>query len=279
MTGEGGVSDVVTRDGTPLITFLSDFGSEDWFVGVVHGVIAGICPAARVVDVTHAIPPGAIERGAFILEAASGDFAAGTIHLAVVDPGVGTARRGIAVQARGQIFVGPDNGLLEWALMDAGCETRLLNDARYFRHPVSRTFHGRDVFGPVAAHLARGTPFAALGPVIGDPVRLPARLAFRDDGGRVGQVMIIDRFGNALTNLSAEHVAEVLGDAPEHALVVQVGGRRITGLARSYGDALVGTMVAVLGSSGRLEIAQVGGDVAQRYGIGVGDPVRISRGD
>jgi S-adenosylmethionine hydrolase len=261
----------------PLITFLSDFGSEDWFVGAVHGVIAAICPEARVVDVTHAIPPGAIERGAFVLEAAAGDFAPGTIHLAVVDPGVGTARRALAVRARGQLFVGPDNGLLDWALADPACETRSLTDARYFRHPVSRTFHGRDVFGPVAAHLARGTAFAALGPVIGDPVRLPSRRAHRDDGAWIGQVMIIDRFGNALTNLSAEHVVEVLDGAGEEALVVHAGGRRITGLSRSYGDAPVGTIVAVLGSSGRLEIAQVGGDVSQRYGIGLGDPVRITK--
>src|SRR5262249_38652563 len=123
----------------PVLTFLSDFGLDDWFVGVVHGVIHAICPHARVVDLTHTIPPGDIGRAAFVLEAAAPDFPAGTVHVAVVDPGVGTERRALAVRARGQYFVGPDNGVLEWALMDAGAETRALTEERWFRHPVSRT--------------------------------------------------------------------------------------------------------------------------------------------
>src|SRR5437762_2112916 len=156
----------------PIITFTSDFGHQDWFVGVVHGVICEICPAARIVDLAHGIPPGDVTRAAFVLEAASPDFPPGTIHLAVVDPGVGTARRALAVRARGQLFVGPDNGVLDWALRAPEPLIHQLTDAHYFRQPVSRTFHGRDVFAPVAAHLARGVAVESLGPRIADPVRL-----------------------------------------------------------------------------------------------------------
>jgi S-adenosylmethionine hydrolase len=129
----------------PIITFTSDFGLSDWFVGVVHGVIHGLCPDARVVDLTHDIPPGHVARAAFVLEAAARDFPAGVVHLAVVDPGVGTDRRALVVEARGQAFVGPDNGVLEWALGDALARVHAVTESRPFRQPVSRTFHARDV--------------------------------------------------------------------------------------------------------------------------------------
>ena len=260
----------------PVITFTSDFGHEDWFVGVVHGVIHDICPAARIVDLTHQIPPAAIERAAFVIEAAAPDFPGGTVHLAVVDPGVGTARRALAARARGQLFVAPDNGLLEWALADPGAEVRSLTEPRYFRQPVSRTFHGRDVFAPVAAHLARGVPLAKLGPLVADPVRL-ARPAPRPvDGELEGHVMFVDRFGNALTDLAAGAIAGAFPGVTEDRLVVLVCGRRLLGIAHSYGDAPIGTLVAVIGSSGRLEIAQVGGHAAERFGLGEGDPVVVA---
>src|SRR2546425_6959865 len=156
----------------PIITFISDFGLEDWFVGVVHGVLHEICPDARVVDLNHAGEPGDIERAAFVLEASAPDFPPGTVHLAVVDPGVGTSRRALAVHAHGQLFVGPDNGLLEWGLADREARIRSLTEDRYFREPVSRTFHGRDVFAPVAAHLACGVPIERFGPAVSDPIRL-----------------------------------------------------------------------------------------------------------
>src|SRR6266508_3253908 len=166
----------------PIITFTSDFGHEDWLVGVVHGVLRGLCPEAPVVDLAHAIPPGNIQRAAFVLEAAAPDFPAGTVHLAVVDPGVGTTRRALAARARGQLFVGPDNGILEWALSDPEAEVRSLTDETWFRPPVSRTFHGRDVFAPVAAHLACGQPLASFGPPLAAPVRTPRPPARLVDG-------------------------------------------------------------------------------------------------
>lgn len=262
----------------PIVTFLSDFGLEDWFVGVVHGVVNEIAPETHVVDLNHLVPPGHIARGAFVLEAAAPDFAPGTVHLAVVDPGVGTARRAIAVDARGQRFVGPDNGLLEWALSADDAVVHELSEPRYFRAPLSRTFHGRDLFGPVAAHLARGVPLASFGPRITDPVRLPASPLVVEPGRVTGRVVFIDRFGNALTNITAGSIAQALGGsfAPDE-LKLELLDREVTGLSRSYGDSPVGTLVAIMGSSGRIEVSQVGGDAAVRLGIGEGDPVTVRR--
>lgn len=260
----------------PIVTFTSDFGTQDWFVGVVHGVLATLAPRSIVVDLNHAIPPGDVARGAFILEAAAGDFPPGSVHLAVVDPGVGTARRALAVRARGDLYVGPDNGLLEWALCAPDAEVHALTETRWFRTPVSRTFHGRDVFAPVAAHLSRGVALPEFGPRVGDPVRLPQSHPRWDGEALAGRVVFIDRFGNALTNLTEAAVREAFGDAPDRRLAVALPGRVIHGLARSYGDAPVGTLVAILGSSGRLEIAQVGGDAGERLGLGLGDPVTLS---
>jgi S-adenosylmethionine hydrolase len=259
-----------------IITFTSDFGHQDWFVGVVHGVLHGLCPEARVVDLAHGIPPGNLARAAFVLEAAAPDFPDGTVHLAVVDPGVGTARRALAVSARGQRFVGPDNGLLEWALAAADAEVRALTEERYFRRPVSRTFHGRDVFAPVAAQLACGLALDQVGPRVNDPVRLDAAPPRRVDDALVGRVVYVDRFGNALTNLTAERIAAEFPRVPDERLEVDVGTRTIHGLTRSYGDAPMGAIVAIMGSSGRLEIAQVGGDAADRLGLGEGDGVRVA---
>lgn len=261
-----------------LVTFTSDFGTQDWFVGVVHGVIATLAPRVTVIDLNHTIPPGDVGRGAFVLEAASGDFPPGTVHLAVVDPGVGTDRRALAVRSRGDWFVGPDNGLLEWALCAPEAEVHALTESRWFRRPVSRTFHGRDVFAPVAAHLALGVPLGEFGPRIDDPVRLPQAHPYAADGLLHGRVVFIDRFGNALTSLTHAALEEAFGPIDEARVEVHVPGRAIAGITRSYGDAPVGAVVAVLGSSGRLEVAQVGGDAAARLGLGLGDPVaaRIS---
>jgi len=260
---------------SPIISFTSDFGHSDWFVGVVHGVIHGLCPSARVVDLTHDIPPGHVERAAFVLEASSRDFPDGAIHLAVVDPGVGTGRRALAVRARGQWFVGPDNGLLEWALCDPTAEMHAVTESRYFRQPVSRTFHARDVFAPVAAHLACGDPIADFGPRISDPVRLAHAVPRRTDGLLAGRIMFVDHFGNALTNLTEQDLSDAFPMVPEARLQVLVAGRTIRGLARAYGDAKVGNLLAILGSSGRIEVAQVGGDAAARLGLGEGDEVAV----
>jgi S-adenosylmethionine hydrolase len=268
---------------SPIITFTSDFGLDDWFVGVVHGVLIERCPNARIVDLTHSIPPGNLARAAFVLEAAAPDFTPGTVHLVVVDPGVGTERRAIAARARGFWFVAPDNGVLEWALTDETAEAYSLDQRDLFREPVSRTFHGRDVFAPIAAALACGIAPDKLGRRITDPTRLP-RIEphpHTDGGARTGDllgvVMYVDRFGNVLTNLEQSAIERAFPGAAETDLEVHAGGRRIRGLARSYGDAPVGTVLAIIGSSGRLEIAQVGGAADSRLGLGVGDFVRLRR--
>ena len=277
-----------------ILTFISDFGQSDWFVGVVHGVLHERCPAARIVDLTHAIPPGQIARAAFVLGAAAPDFPAGTVHLVVVDPGVGTARRALAGGARGHWFVGPDNGVLDWALADAACEVHAIENREYMREPVSRTFHGRDVFAPAAAALACGVELARLGPRVSNAVRPPPHAprlrqpgpstsgvaTTGEHGTKVlaGEVMYVDRFGNALTSIDEATIAATFRGVPESELEVRVVDRRIAGLARSYGDAPVGTLVAIIGSSGRLEIAQVGGAADSRLGLGVGDEVWMMRG-
>ena len=259
----------------PIVSFTSDFGLSDWFVGVVHGVVHGVCPEARVVDLTHDIPPGHVARAAFVLEAAARDFPPGAVHLVVVDPGVGTDRRALVVGARGQWFVGPDNGVLEWALSDRGARAHAATETRFFRRPVSRTFHARDVFAPVAARLACGEPIESFGPRIADPVRIPRAMPRREDGRLVGRVMFVDHFGNALTNLTEQDLAGAFPGVGEARLEVTVGSRVFRGLARAYGDAKVGTLLAILGSSGRIEIAQVSGDASARLGLGEGDEVAV----
>lgn len=261
----------------PIVTFTSDFGLTDWFVGVVHGVLHELCPDARVVDLCHAIAPGNVEAAAFLLEAAAHDFPAGTVHLAVIDPGVGTGRLALAVAARRQFFVGPDNGLLEWALADPDARVHALTEERWHRHPVSRTFHGRDVFAPAAAHLASGVAIESFGPPVPKPRRLRHAEPARADGTLVGRVAYVDRFGNALTDLTDESLDRAFDGVADPDLVVEVVGRRIDGVARSYGDFAIGTLLALVGSSGRLEIAEAGGDAAHRFGIGVGDAVVVHR--
>src|SRR5262245_24313654 len=259
----------------PIITFTSDFGRSDWFVGVVHGVIHAVCPDARVVDLTHDVPPGHVARAAFVLEAAAPDFPPDTVHLAVVDPGVGTDRRGLVAGARGQRFVGPDNGVLEWALADPAAVVHEATEARFFRQPVSRTFHASDIFGPVAAHLARGEPLAAFGPRVAEPRRLGRPGPRRDEDRLIGHIVFVDHFGNALTNLTEQDLSDAFPMTPPDALDVVVAGRVLHGLARAYGDSPVGTLLAIVGSSGRLEIAQAGGDVATRLGLGEGDEIAV----
>jgi hypothetical protein len=259
----------------PILTFTSDFGRADWFVGVVHGVIHAICPDVRVVDLTHDVPPGHVERAAFVLEAAAPDFPPGAVHLAVVDPGVGTDRQALVVRARGQLFVGPDNGILEWALADPDAQVHSATEARFHRQPVSRTFHARDVFGPIAAHLAAGVTPAELGARLASPHRRPRPVPERDDGRLVGEVVFVDHFGNALTNLTEAELSDAFPMVPPERLDVRVGERTLRGLARAYGASPVGALVAIIGSSGRLEIAQVGGDAASRLGLGEGDRIAV----
>ena len=251
-----------------VVTLLTDFGLNDTYVGTVKGVLLAINPRVRLVDLTHAVPPQDIRRAALLLEAAWRFFPCGSVHLAIVDPGVGGSRRPIAVEAGGHYFVGPDNGLLGFCLDLPGARGVVLADARYHRRPISRTFHGRDVFAPVAAHCSRGVRLTAFGPRLSHPVRLsgsePRRI-----GGRVeGEVLLVDRFGNLVTSLRGRELP-----GPVDRGVLRIGAARVRGLAGTYAERPRRTLGALIDSSGRVEVFVREGSARQRLGIGPGAPV------
>ncbi len=185
----------------PILTLTSDFGLSDHYVAVMKGVILSICPPARIVDISHGISPFEIAEGAYLIAQAYPCFPRKTVHVVVVDPGVGTARRPILLEAAGQYFVGPDNGVLSMIYSREKHKVRLISNERYFRKPVSRTFHGRDIFSPVAAHLASGVPPSRMGKLIQDYLQ-PSFEKPQRTGKRTwtGRILRIDRFGNIVTN-------------------------------------------------------------------------------
>ena len=251
-----------------LITLTTDFGTADWFVGTMKGVIAGANPGARVIDLTHGIAPGDIRAGAFALMASCHFFPKGTVHLAVVDPGVGSARRAVAVKTADYFFVGPDNGVLSWALARQKVRAiHLLEKAQYFLKPVSRTFHGRDIFAPVAAHLSRRVALEKLGPALPEYLCLPWPEPRRTRGGIEGEIVCIDRFGNCITNLDGGLIEQAGGSAS-----VLLGRRRLP-LVSFYQAVAPGKPVAVIGSTGFLEIAVNGGSAARRLKLKAGSAV------
>ena len=260
-----------------LITLLSDFGTRDEYVACLKGVILGLNPGARLVDLSHEVPPQDIQSGAFILAAAAPYFPAGTIHLAVVDPGVGAGRRALAARGRGQFWVGPDNGLFHLILAGRGdFELVSLENPAYFLPQVSATFHGRDIFAPVAAHLSLGVALAQLGPALTDPVRLPwpepavTALALR------GEIIRVDRFGNLVSNVTAG-VFQAWRQGRDFHLKVGPLTLTLTHLRPTYGEAAAGEMLALIGSHGYLEIACAGGSAAASLQAGPGLPLEIRR--
>jgi S-adenosylmethionine hydrolase len=262
-----------------VITFLTDFGLQDDFVGTCHGVMARIAPEARVIDVTHGIPPQAILQGALVLRSTTRYMPVG-VHLAVVDPGVGSHRRPLAVRtADGRTFIGPDNGLLMLAADERGIDAAYeLVDERYRLPDVSRTFHARDVFAPAAAHLAAGVAIDALGPPI-DPSNL-VRVSVPDP--RVGKSQIaarvvgVDRFGNVATNMSTDHVAGLgiaRGDRVEVRLTFE---RYYAVLADTFADAAPGELILYEDSYGLVTLAISNGNASRLTGVDVGDELRIA---
>jgi len=258
----------------PIITLTTDFGTRDPFVGAMKGVILGIAPGARLVDLTHEIAPHDVLEGALALEAAAGFFPPGTVHLAVVDPGVGGSRRPLAVAAQGQFFVGPDNGLFSFALAGQGWSAVCLEAAAYRPPRVSRTFHGRDVFAPAAAHLALGTPLPNFGRAVTDPVLIPWPTARRQGDGLVGEVVHADRFGNLVTSVRAADL-EALG--PAEALVVEVEGKEVGSIVGCFADIPAGGAGALVGGSDRLEIAVREGSASASTRARRGSPVSVRK--
>ena len=239
-----------------IITLLTDFGAADYFVGALKGVILSANPRASIVDITHEIPPHDVRAGAFTLLAASGAFPAGTIHVAVVDPGVGSARRGLLVECGAQLFVGPDNGLFSYVCERAGSErVRHLTNRKFFRDDVSATFHGRDVFAPVAAALSVGVEPREFGEEIDDWVRLPPLAPRAGAGGAVeAEIIHVDRFGNCVTSLTRRELSE---ERIARGAALVVGDHTIRSFRRFYADAGgdAPEPFAIWGSAGFLEIS------------------------
>jgi S-adenosylmethionine hydrolase len=259
----------------PIITLTTDFGLKDGFVGSMKGVIWSVCPSVQIADISHAIAPQNVLEGALVLWRAHAFFPAGTVHVAVVDPGVGTRRRPLAARIGENYFVGPDNGLFTpmyeqaekngWPL-----EIVHLTNEKYFLSRVSRTFHGRDIFAPVGAHLASGILLAGLGTVINDPVRLQMPKPEKTLTGWRAHIMGVDTFGNLATDLPADLLAE-----HDH-VTFHLRGRIVHGLVSAYGEKQPGELVALVDSENQIEVAIVNGSAAEELGARVGDVVEVN---
>jgi S-adenosylmethionine hydrolase len=258
----------------PTITLLTDFGLRDHYVAAMKGVMLGICPQARFVDITHDVAPYSILEAAYILSQAWKCFPGGTIHLVVVDPGVGSARRPILAKAGGQYFIAPDNGVLTMAL-DAARKSRVrhITAERYFRHPVSQTFHGRDIFSAAAAHLAAGTPASAFGKVIDNAVRLDLAKP-RQTGPHkwTGAVLSVDRFGNIVTSFDWTTFAWIA----ERPFKLKAGRGEVTRHLPNYDCAPAGEPFAIHGSADFVEISLKQSHAGHALGVECGSPVLLS---
>lgn len=252
----------------PVITLLTDFGATDHYVAAMKGVILEICPDAHLIDITHQIPPYQILEAAFTLSQAWPYFPPGSIHLIVVDPGVGTSRRPLLAEAGGHLFVAPDNGVL--ALV-RNLKARELTAERFFRHPVSRTFHGRDIFAPVAARLATGVPPADFGSEVYDPVVLPAAEPVETSPGIwTGTILHIDHFGNIVTNFTKTFASELVNEFD-----LRLGEYRIYQINQDYSSSSPGELFLIPGSSGYLEISARQTHAASQFGVSMTDKLTL----
>jgi len=235
------------------ITLTTDFGLEDPYAAVMKGVVISINPAARIIDISHSVKAGSIIEAAMLIKEAYPFFPEGTVHVAVIDPGVGGKRRPIVVKTENHIFVGPDNGVF-WPIIKDHRQSEVIHvtESRYFLSHISHTFHGRDIFAPVAAHISKGIDPPAMGQAIGDPVMLELPLSEQRGDSLYGCVMRIDHFGNLITNIKRQDLEEFLG--PQKS-VIMLGKTAIEGLGNTYSGVEAGETLALIGSSGCLEIA------------------------
>ena len=255
-----------------IITLTTDFGAVDWFVGTMKGVILGLQPRAHLVDITHEIAAGDIRAGAFALAASYKFFPKRTVHVAVIDPGVGSGRRAIAVQTVNYFFVGPDNGVLSLALAREKIKAvHQITNEQLFLHPVSNTFHGRDVFAPVAANLSKGLPLGNVGASIKEFVKLSSPEPQRTANSIKGEIAYIDRFGNAITNVGNATLTSLV----ERSCEIVVKGKPLCALEPFYQAVPHRKPVAVPGSSGFLELALNGGSAAKKFNLRVGQAVIV----
>jgi len=252
----------------PLLTLLTDFGLTDYYVAAVKGTVLRLAPGTVLVDISHEVPAGDVETASFLLAAAFPSFPAGTVHLAVVDPGVGSERRILAARAVSGWLLAPDNGLLT-PLLDRVEEIRSIEKAEIFLGSPGQTFHGRDRFAPTAAWLLRGEPFTALGPIVEDPVRLPIEPPRREPKQIVGRVAHVDRYGNLVTDIPAAWL-------PAGACQVTVGDHAIGRRATCYAEISPGEAAFLSGSLGTVELSLNGENLAQQWGVTRGTAVRVS---
>jgi S-adenosylmethionine hydrolase len=261
-----------------IVTLLTDFGERDAYVGAMKGVILGICPDARIVDISHRVARHRVRQGAFLLVQAAPYFPEGTIHVAVIDPGVGTARRRRAIQGRRAVYVGPDNGVLHVAAAAEGIVRAVeITAPRFLRRDAGTTFDGRDVFAPTAAHLARGIRLEALGPPIEVVTRLHRAEAQVRRGTIRGEVLHIDAFGNVITNIPRALLVNAALNPPMRVHVTLGDRSAPLRFCRGYGEVAVHAPLVVVGSSGYLEVAVNQGSAAVRFEAAVAQPVEVTR--
>jgi S-adenosylmethionine hydrolase len=258
----------------PVIALLTDFGTRDHYAGTMKGVALSICPDATLVDISHDIPPHDVVAAAFELAAAYRYFPSGTVFLAVVDPGVGSARRGIAADTGEYRFVAPDNGVLT-AVVDEHPAKRMveLSERKYARPTVSRTFEGRDRFAPAAAWLAKGVDMTALGRAARTIQRIDLPQPHATADGVAGEVVRVDRFGNLITNIDRRAVERISSEALE----IRIGSFQVSQVVSTYSDARGGEVCALFGSTDHLEIAASGASAAEQLALGRGAPVQVVR--
>jgi S-adenosylmethionine hydrolase len=260
----------------PLITLLTDFGDGGYFVASMKGVILSIHPDARIVDLSHHIAPHQIEEAGYVLHSCYRSFPDGTIHVCVVDPGVGSARRPLLVATSRHHFLAPDNGLLTRVLRDeCNVQIRQIENAQYRLPSEGKTFDGRDLFAPAAAWLAKGEPASAFGRVIDDPMTHSIADPIRQGQAVVGQIEYVDRFGNLISNITVKHIREFQTSIESRRLTIRIGGLTIEGMVASYCETTDGSPRALINSNGKLEIFVRNNSAAQRMQIGVGGEIRL----
>ncbi len=258
-----------------ILTLLTDFGLKDHFIGVMKGVISGIAPQSRIIDISHQIRPQNVQEGARMLAEAVPYFLPGTVHVAVVDPGVGTERRALAGQIGEHFFVAPDNGLLTPLIQNARAEDApvhlvSLTEPKYWLSDISQSFHGRDIFSPVGAHLVNGLPLEKLGKVITDPILIDLPQIKKTSRGWQAEVVMVDVFGNLSTNLPVEKLPN-----GRHDIAIKIKREKISGLTRTFGEAPTGSLIATVDSTGSLAISVVNGSAAERLNADLGTPVDV----
>ncbi len=262
-----------------VITLLTDFGTRDPYVASMKGVILGINPEAKIVDITHQIPPQDILEAAYTLFASYKYFPKGTIHIIVVDPGVGSRRRIIALKTEDYIFIAPDNGVLSLVLQKEKVKVKEIieiTNKKYFLKPVSDTFHGRDIFSPVAAHLSKGVPLRNFGKRIEKIKELKITTSEMKKGKLIGRIIHIDRFGNLVTNIDREIPSKL--KIKNEKVKIEIGKRKIVGIKRSYVSVKRGELLALFGSSGFLEISVNLGNASKVLGVKRGEKIEVEIG-